>query len=568
MGKQGTGFIWPWRRKKARAAQEEQEQAIAALKEHQARVAAARERQQEYASELELQHSRAEELEHDCRRTEQELQASSAAESSAEENLQAARREHERREQKRQHAEAEVAETHRLEEELAKLGSEAQWLHQQNEESSADAEAVQEHGRGPSVILGADHHIKLAQEIAPLVAERRRLEPETQEVRAQAAALEAELPGLHKTATETRRRCDSSEAQVRRLHEDLRRVETDLLAEAMPSPTLGQTPEPPTPSGAANIQEVWKLESEAGAAAQRVIQLEQDLEEACMNRQAAMKAEVTASNQSAVMNSPGRHPGETGSHAEVQQQQVGSPGPLADRLTSALWHSPASGSLVRSPGASLSPPLLGTPSADGSGDAALGSATAKYVAENGRLRVEAEALQAAVSQHEEAARALEHSRNHTGLWSSALCSAEPQLEPGLSFSRNRLRAMLQEQLEDSRRLLAALKCDVAEAERSLWKERCGREQCEMRLRSAEGCVAADSDRSSVCREAANSSPPPQPPSATTPVARPFPGHFLAEPGSDGAGVEAALSDWGDSQSADSEASTSPLGPGASTSWLV
>merc|ERR1719491_856726 len=74
MGKQGTGFIWPWRRKKARAAQEEQEQALAALKEHQAEVAAVRERQREYANELELQRSRIEELEHECTRTEEGLQ--------------------------------------------------------------------------------------------------------------------------------------------------------------------------------------------------------------------------------------------------------------------------------------------------------------------------------------------------------------------------------------------------------------------------------------------------------------------------------------------------------------
>mmetsp|Transcript_110572 Transcript_110572/g.180365 ORF Transcript_110572/g.180365 Transcript_110572/m.180365 type:complete len:134 (-) Transcript_110572:46-447(-) len=128
--------------------------------------------------------------------------------------------------------------------------------------------------------------------------------------------------------------------------------------------------------------------------------------------------------------------------------------------------------------------------------------------------------------------------------------------------------MLQEQLEDSRKLLAGLRHDVAEAERSLWQERCGREECEARLRAAEG-MATDGERGSVCREAATSSPPPQPPFATSPVPPPtLHGRFPAEPGSGAADGEALLSDWGDSRSADSSASTSPLGLAVGTSWLM
>lgn len=435
----------------------------------------------------------------------------------------------------------------RLEGELELLAEEAR-RHRENEEAGIADE-------GDDV---ADTH-RLQHQCQPLLLEQQRLQQELKQHLKSAAALDAERPTLEAEAAESRRLRGQQDADLARLKAELDRlVDTDDIAAQSPG---GHTSPTRRVLSTANAHEVWNLEAEAQASTLRVSELEQALEQSCKRRrQDIVEAEARTrrlANMGASMNndgsakpsehvrqlasgmkteqarftlgnrlSPSDHD-DTGSslRKRVERSQRSSPTlqdrihtsprprPQTETLSTALWGTPVSspGSRLVSPRERAAAEALHSPRENEPAFTA-----SHLVAENSQLRGEVEALHAALLQAGSA---------HAAGLLEAHCSpldAEPQLEAALTHSRTRLRTMLRQQLEDSRKLMGTLHQDIVEAEQGLLQERRAREKCAQRLQLAEHAAARgqtatlNATPTKFRAAGAASSPMPQPPQARTP----------------------------------------------------
>lgn len=513
-----------------------------------------RQERQEHSSELEVVSERCRSLEHELEailaetgllRREEDAAVERHAEhelefSAAERDFEVQRAECEEADEADRKANAVVKE---LKTELGEVSSESSRLRTRR------ASLLTEAGEGDGTDAGT------RRECLMLEDEHRQIERERHKFLESARARTAKCADLEATAGDFALESARAEAETRQLMAELRHMEADAHGDDEVGPTRIRAGSGSLSNDASeySIQEVWRLQSEEHNATNRVHGLEQELEDVVVRRrqflaEAAAKSESHTAHAEATCGTrilaPRRGSRPALSQASTEQLAQN----IDDRLTvevvgnssdeaviadvhcdmdraapeaassiirrrrssaTARWAGEGSPHDRRSTHSAEAAP--GTLEADeGSPDAGtvgiIGSPqgeASRLVAENGKLRAEADALREALALAEGVA-------GPVAVHPPARETEGKQLEAVLSFSRSRLRGMLQQQLQDSRRLLTSLQEDIAEAERRLRRERIAREDCEQRLHAAEGREPASVSPTRIC-EAAAGTPPPLPP---------------------------------------------------------
>lgn len=411
-------------------------------------------------------------------------------------------------EQVRAEAEARAEDrTNKVEEEIKSLEAEVERLAQEERRFLANQESFAERGVPTEPIIPAE---VLARQCQNLRTEQKSFEDEAAEWRDKAKALDIVQPELCSELTEAREKTAKSELDAARLQAELIRLEDeeegDLVHLPMRSPSrkarLSPCLSPSKQQGGVSEQEAWRIEAEARASKLRVDELARELEEALeqsckRQRKGLADAELRARRLLARNTLSADLAAELGRDVKP-----------ADEITAlaagirAQQASRPNLSLRESPGQTLRrrieetprprPPAQNARNPSASSSFSFESPehqASNLVEDNAKLRAEVQALHVSLfingSQQEEV-------ENLDFDYRSPLL-AEPQLETALSHSRTRLRAMLREQLEDSRKLMASLHHDIAASEKSLQRERKMRDELSQRLQRIETSAQSTSD---------------------------------------------------------------------------
>eukprot|EP00927_Polykrikos_kofoidii_P054536 TRINITY_DN48946_c0_g1_i1.p1 TRINITY_DN48946_c0_g1~~TRINITY_DN48946_c0_g1_i1.p1 ORF type:complete len:642 (-),score=173.74 TRINITY_DN48946_c0_g1_i1:63-1988(-) len=217
-------------------------------------------------------------------------------------------------------------------------------------------------------------------------------------------------------------------------------------------------------ANAASVQEVWKLEVEQREEAGRVRNLEQTLQkrQELAVAAAAVAAAEAAAAAAAATKKPSNSPlmGQAPSDVDVG----GEVGPSAADSGQAV-HEPSRKVLTR-PSKGAAPAV-------------------ELIAENRRLRAEAEELRIAIERAKEDRESLLREEKR----------ASQPLAAVVGATRARLRGAMREQLQSSRKLLTEMRRDIESAASRLQRERRQREACEAELQSL---LSVEAHASSTC----------------------------------------------------------------------